>query len=169
MAAHFGEMLLERRRAMGMTIQQVANVIKIRPQSIEFFETENLAAMPPRGDAKGMMSSYARYLGLNPRVVVDTYFDALNAYERGLEQSGIRYQEYVPDASPRSANATGRFMMLDSGPVSSRFAQRPRRPATCPRVFRRMSLWLPTSCDRCLPELACPPAAARQLDTATLG
>lgn len=125
MAAHFGEMLLERRRAMGMTIQQVANVIKIRPQIIEFFETENLAAMPPRGYAQGMISSYARYLGLNPRVVVDAYFDALNAYERGMGQSGSRYQEYVPDASPRSANATGRFMMLDSGPVSSRFAQRP--------------------------------------------
>ena len=125
MAAHFGEMLLERRRAMGMTIQQVANVIKIRPQIIEFFETENLAAMPPRGYAQGMISSYARYLGLNPRVVVDAYFDALNAYERGLGQGGSRYQEYVPDASPRSANATGRFMMLDSGPVSSRFAQRP--------------------------------------------
>ena len=124
MAAHFGEMLLERRRAMGMSIQQVANVIKIRPQIIEFFETENLAAMPPRGYAQGMISSYARYLGLNPRVVVDAYFDALNAYERG-QGGGSRYQEYVPDASPRSANATGRFMMLDGGPVSSRFAQRP--------------------------------------------
>ena len=125
MAAYFGDMLLERRRAMGMSIQQVANIIKIRPQIIEYFETENFAAMPPRGYAQGMISSYARYLGLNPRIVVDAYFDALNAYERGLGSSARRYQEVVADASPRSANATGRFMMVDSSPVSSRFAQRP--------------------------------------------
>ena len=125
MAAHFGDMLLERRRAMGMSIQQVANIIKIRPQIIEFIETENLEAMPPRGYAQGMISSYARYLGLNPRVVVDAYFDALNAYERGTGSAPARYREQVSDASPRSANATGRFMMVDSHAAASRFAQRP--------------------------------------------
>ena len=39
MAARFGDMLLEQRRRMGLSIQQVANTIKIRPQIIEFFET----------------------------------------------------------------------------------------------------------------------------------
>ena len=125
MAAHFGDMLLERRRAMGMSIQQVANIIKIRPQIIEFIETENLEAMPPRGYAQGMISSYARYLGLNPRVVVDAYFDALNAYEHGTGAAPARYREQVSDASPRSANATVRFMMVDSHAAASRFAQRP--------------------------------------------
>lgn len=42
MAARFGDMLLEQRRRMGLSIQQVANTIKIRPQIIEFFETGNL-------------------------------------------------------------------------------------------------------------------------------
>ena len=125
MAMHFGDMLLERRRSMGLSIQQVANAIKIRPQIIEFIETENLASMPPRGYAQGMISSYARYLGLNPRMVVDAYFDALNAYEHGTGQSGRRYQEYAPDASPRSSNATGRFMMVGPAPSASRYAQRP--------------------------------------------
>ena len=37
MAARFGDMLLEQRRRMGLSIQQVANTIKIRPQIIEFF------------------------------------------------------------------------------------------------------------------------------------
>ena len=51
MAARFGDMLLEQRRRMGLSIQQVANTIKIRPQIIEFFETGNFASMPPRGYA----------------------------------------------------------------------------------------------------------------------
>ena len=82
MAARFGDMLLEQRRRMGLSIQQVANTIKIRPQIIEFFETGNFASMPPRGYAQGMISSYARFLGLNPREVVNAYFDDLMAYER---------------------------------------------------------------------------------------
>ena len=60
MAARFGDMLLEQRRRMGLSIQQVANTIKIRPQIIEFFETGNFASMPPRGYAQGMISSSRR-------------------------------------------------------------------------------------------------------------
>ena len=55
MAARFGDMLLEQRRRMGLSIQQVANTIKIRPQIIEFFENGNFASMPPRGYAQGRM------------------------------------------------------------------------------------------------------------------
>lgn len=70
MAARFGDMLLEQRRRMGLSIQQVANTIKIRPQIIEFFETGNFASMPPRGYAQGMISSYARFLGRPPTSTV---------------------------------------------------------------------------------------------------
>ena len=128
MAVHFGEMLLDRRRQMGMSIQQVANTIKIRPQIIEFFETENFAAMPPRGYAQGMISSYARFLGLNPREVVEAYFDALAVYESSSESGRAgAYQEDVTLASPRSSNATGRFLMVGAAPASSRYGQRPQQ------------------------------------------
>lgn len=122
MAARFGEMLLERRRQLGLSIHQVATTIKIRPQIIEFFEQGNFSAMPPRGYAQGMISSYARYLGLNPRVVMDAYFDELDAYERDTSHAGGRLQDAAGFVSPRSENPTGRFMALDGG---SRFAQRP--------------------------------------------
>ena len=125
MAAHFGDMLLNRRRQMGLSIQQVANTIKIRPQIIEFFETENFGSMPPRGYAQGMISSYARFLGLNPREVVEAYFDALAAYERAGNGYARGYQEVEPEASPRSANATGRFLMVGGSAPSSRYGQRP--------------------------------------------
>ena len=123
MSRHFGDMLLERRRQMGASIQQVSNIVKIRPQIIEYFETENFAAMPPRGYAQGMISSYARYLGLNPRDVIEAYFDALHEYEHGGGSVG-RFQDAAADASPRSSNASGRYMMVNSA-TTSRFAQRP--------------------------------------------
>ncbi|MFQ9750660.1 MAG: helix-turn-helix domain-containing protein [Collinsella aerofaciens] len=103
MAARFGDMLLEQRRRMGLSIQQVANTIKIRPQIIEFFETGNFASMPPRGYAQGMISSYARFLGLNPREVVNAYFDA-DGIERETSQQGGRFR--TPPAT--SIRALGR-------------------------------------------------------------
>lgn len=126
MSRHFGDMLLERRRQMGVSIQQVSNIVKIRPQIIEYFETENFAAMPPRGYAQGMISSYARYLGLNPHDVVDAYFDALHEYEHGGGRRVGRFQEAAADASPRSSNAPARYMMVNSVPPS-RYGSRPQQ------------------------------------------
>ena len=126
MASRFGEMLLNRRRELGMSIQQVANVIKIRPQIIEFFETGNFASMPPRGYAQGMIASYARYLGLNPREVVNAYFDELYIYERGGSASGSQFTEGATNPVPRSVSTSGRYLMVDP-PSSSRYGQRPQQ------------------------------------------
>lgn len=125
MAARFGEMLLSRRRELGMSIQQVANVIKIRPQIIEFFEMGDFASMPPRGYAQGMISSYARYLGLNPREVVNAYFEDLYAYEQANDRPGGRLQDAAGHANPRSASVTGRFLMVNNPKPPSRYGQRP--------------------------------------------
>lgn len=125
MASRFGEMLLNRRRDLGLSIQQVANVIKIRPQIIEFFETGNFASMPPRGYAQGMIASYARYLGLNPREVVNAYFDELYVFERGGSAAGSQFTEGATNPVPRSASMSGRYLMVDTPGSSSRYAQRP--------------------------------------------
>lgn len=126
MAARFGDMLLEQRRRMGLSIQQVANTIKIRPQIIEFFENGNFASMPPRGYAQGMISSYARFLGLNPREVVNAYFDDLMAYERETSQQGGRFQDAAGYVNSRSSVDSGRFLMVQGG-RSTRYGQRPQQ------------------------------------------
>ena len=126
MAARFGDMLLEQRRRMGLSIQQVANTIKIRPQIIEFFETGNFASMPPRGYAQGMISSYARFLGLNPREVVNAYFDDLMAYERETSLQGGRFQDAAGYVNSRSSVDNGRFLMVQGG-RSTRYGQRPQQ------------------------------------------
>ena len=79
--------------------------------------------MPPRGYAQGMISSYARYLGLNPREVVEAYFDELRVYEQTTSSAGGCFQDAAGYVSPRSASATGRFMMVE--PPRSRYGQRP--------------------------------------------
>ncbi len=104
--ARFSEMLLNRRRQLGMSIQQVANVIKIRPQILEYFENGEFTQMPPRGYAQGMISSYARYLGLNPREVIDAYFDDLYEFEKSARTHAGRYQGAVMETTVRSSGGT---------------------------------------------------------------
>ena len=127
MSSRFGGMLRERRRSLGLSIQQVANTIKIRPQIIEFFENGDFTSMPPRGYAQGMISSYARFLGLNPRDVVNAYFDELYIFENSDEGRADSFHEPPALVSTRSNPASTRFMIVDGAPTpsSSRFAQRP--------------------------------------------
>ena len=127
MSSRFGGMLRERRRSLGLSIQQVANTIKIRPQIIEFFENGDFTSMPPRGYAQGMISSYARFLGLNPRDVVNAYFDELYIFENSDEGRVDSFHEPPALVSTRSNPASTRFMIVDGAPAptSSRFAQRP--------------------------------------------
>ncbi len=80
--------------------------------------------MPPRGYAQGMISSYARFLGLNPREVVNAYFDDLMAYERETSQQGGRFQDAAGYVNSRSSVDNGRFLMVQGG-RSTRYGQRP--------------------------------------------
>ncbi|AEB07094.1 hypothetical protein Corgl_0986 [Coriobacterium glomerans PW2] len=132
MAARFGEMLLNRRRQMGLSIQQVANVIKIRPQIIEYFEAGNFAAMPPRGYAQGMISSYARYLGLNSRQIVEVYFDELYEYERLGRRRGGRLEGAAGLVRSRSGCDVRRRDIPEGDRSRSRFAQRPPQAGYVP-------------------------------------
>ena len=135
---------MNRRRQLGLSIQQVANTVKIRPQIIEFFENEDFGSMPPRGYAQGMISSYARFLGLNPRQVVEAYLEDLHEYENAVPSAAGRFQEVSSEATSRSSNAQGRFYMVD-GTASSRYGQRPPQAGY---VSESTSLHQPVSANR---------------------
>ena len=73
-----------------------------------------------------MISSYARFLGLNPREVVNAYFDDLMAYERETSQQGGRFQDAAGYVNSRSSVDNGRFLMVQGG-RSTRYGQRPQQ------------------------------------------
>lgn len=83
----FGSILTERRRRLGISIDQAVSATKLRPQVIEAFERSDFASLPPRGYAQGMLSSYARFLRLDPKEVLSLYFDQLYTFERERELS----------------------------------------------------------------------------------
>ncbi|MGN0286788.1 MAG: helix-turn-helix domain-containing protein [Atopobiaceae bacterium] len=91
--ARFSEVLADRRRQLGLSIGQAAQVLRLRADVLEAFESGDFEAMPKSGYAQGMLSSYARYLDLDPEAIVDMFTSELEDYRRGGRQT----RRYVQD------------------------------------------------------------------------
>ena len=86
----FSEMLVSRRHQLGLSISQASRVLKLKEQVLIAFEEGDFENMPKSGYAQGMLSSYARYLGINPREVVDLYSEELYEYLHGTSSHELR-------------------------------------------------------------------------------
>ena len=74
-----------------------------------------------------MISSYARFLGLNPREVVNAYFDDLMALRTRDVAAGRSFFKTPPATSIRVHSVdNGRFLMVQGG-RSTRYGQRPQQ------------------------------------------
>lgn len=86
----FSEMLSSRRRQLGLSIEQASRILRLREDVLIAFEEGDFDRMPQSGYAQGMLSSYARYLGLNPRQVSDLFQEELFAYVNGSNSHELR-------------------------------------------------------------------------------
>ncbi|MDR2108060.1 MAG: helix-turn-helix domain-containing protein [Coriobacteriales bacterium] len=77
----FGERLSSARRRKGLSISQVAEALRIRPSIIEALESATFEHMPLKGYARNMISSYARYLGLNAAQITEMFLREYHVYE----------------------------------------------------------------------------------------
>lgn len=80
-----GDILSERRRSLGLSIDRVVADTKLQRRMVDAFEDSDFDAMPPKGYAQASLASYARYLGLNPNEVLRVYDDQLYEYQRSLD------------------------------------------------------------------------------------
>lgn len=86
----FSEMLVRRRRELGLTTAQAAQVLKIKEQVLVAFEEGDFESIPKSGYAQGMLSSYARYLGLNARQLTDVFQEELYEHVNGQQSHELR-------------------------------------------------------------------------------
>lgn len=86
----FSEMLLARRHELGLSVSQASKILKLREDVLVAFEEGDYEHMPQSGYAQGMLSSYARYLGLNAREVVDLFQEELYKHHTGTSSHELR-------------------------------------------------------------------------------
>ena len=86
----FSEALARRRRELGLSIAQASRTLKLREDVLVAFEEGDFEHMPQSGYAQGMLSSYARYLGLNAREIVDLFQEEVYQYQHGTSSHELR-------------------------------------------------------------------------------
>ncbi len=98
--AGVGSLFKDRRERLGIPIEVAADATNIRARLLETIEASDFKNYPPHGHAVGMLSSYARYLQLDPREVLEQYEAEFSAFEAGEEMA---------TSADRARRGLGRF------------------------------------------------------------
>lgn len=131
-AQNFGNRLAEARRRRGLTIEQVHNQLRITPAIIEALELGDFRHMPLKGHARNMVSSYARYLGLNPEDVTKQFLKEYHEYEN---------REARQSSSPYSSLSMGTSLGMPAGAAKRGEPADPLRHKNSENNRNSRSMW----------------------------
>lgn len=85
-----GEKLKEARESIGVSIEEVAEDLKLRPSQIENIETGNTDAFKDMFYLKYFIRDYAKYLGLDKEDLIDEFNEYLFDYTSRLSLDDIK-------------------------------------------------------------------------------
>lgn len=95
-----GQILSQARRAKGVTLEQAAGALNIRPRYLAALEADDWNHFPAVVYGLGFLRSYARYLGLDA--------DALVAQQRGVLQATAKPPREGPGGGPPAGSVRRR-------------------------------------------------------------
>src|SRR5262245_29859854 len=128
-----GRKLSEARRQLGLTLDEVADRIRVRREFLEALEDMNVKLLPGKAYALAFLRSYARELGIDEKAIVDQFQD-----ECALSREDAQRQIRNPTSKPRRERPwlfAAALVLLAAGFVGWRaMSQRDaaQRPDTAP-------------------------------------
>ncbi|MCL2136687.1 MAG: helix-turn-helix domain-containing protein [Coriobacteriia bacterium] len=106
MAETFGVILAEARMNKGLSLEQVSDVLRIRPAILAALEREDYYGMPLKGHSRNMVSTYSRFLGLDSAAVTELFLQNYRDFEhaeairrRETQRVPIEPRNTLPPAS----------------------------------------------------------------------
>ncbi len=91
-----GAKLAEARRQLGLSLEEVADRIRVRREFLEALEAMNVKLLPGKAYALAFLRSYARSLGLDDAAIVEQFQD-----ECALTREDAKTQIRNPQSKPR--------------------------------------------------------------------
>ena len=85
-----GETLKEAREGIGVSIEEVASDLKIRPNQIQNIEDGNRKAFKDVLYVKGLIKDYSKYLGLDCDSMIDDFNEYMFEYTSKISLSDIQ-------------------------------------------------------------------------------
>src|ERR1700740_294679 len=97
-AMDIGAALRDARHRRGLSLEQLANVTKIRVAALEAIETNRREKLPETIFLRGFLRAYAREVGLNPEETLKQYLGQFEPVteivERAAPRSGAESVEH---------------------------------------------------------------------------
>ena len=97
-----GEKLKKSREEIGVTIEEVAEDLKIDKSQIEDIEQGNMEAFKDIFSLKYFIRDYSKYLGLNTSDMIDEFNEYLFDYTSKLSIEDIKKEKKISDDSNES-------------------------------------------------------------------
>ena len=95
-----GAIYRQRREELRIPLDVAADATNIRARMLATLESGDFSAYPPHGHAVGMLSSYARYLGLDPHPILERY---------EVEYADFQASQEMASMAERTKRGVGRF------------------------------------------------------------
>ncbi len=127
-----GRLLAAARQARGMTVTEVALRLKFSPRQIEALEADHYDVLRDSSMVRGMIRTYAKLIGLDPRPVLDALHQRLNAGPMTMQPRAMAVP--FPRAAPKGSLV---YVMLSAVvviAVVSVIAEWVLRPGASPAV-----------------------------------
>ncbi len=70
---NLGSYLKSQREERGIALEEIASITKIHVRSLEMIEHSQWKSLPPEPFIRGFLSAYSRYVGLDPKDVLEKY------------------------------------------------------------------------------------------------
>lgn len=122
-----GRKLAEARRQLGLSLEEVAEKIRVRREFLEALEAMNVKLLPGKAYALAFLRSYARALGIEERAIIDQFQD-----ECALSREDAQPQIRNPSSKPHPERpwlAAAALLVLAAGFVGWRALQINAHPA----------------------------------------
>ena len=99
--ASIGQELKRERELRGISLKEIADYTKINIRFLRALEEDRLDMLPEKFFTRGIIRSYAKYLGLNEQSTLNTYLEGLQAQETDLDE---KKEESEEEDIPRKKN-----------------------------------------------------------------
>jgi len=103
-----GSLLAQAREAAGLTLAAVAQQLKLAPRQVKALEEDDFAHLPERTFVRGFVRNYARFLHLDPALVLAALPDATitSALDRPSLAGSSRVMGELPESLPAHRRPT---------------------------------------------------------------
>lgn len=99
-----GEALKEARENIGLSMEEVANDLKLRPTQVENIENGNVEAFKDVFYLKSLIRDYAKYLGLNYDEMVDEFNEYLFDHTSRISLDDIKKAKKKAQKKEKNTN-----------------------------------------------------------------